>query len=181
MADSESLQEIAELMKARNRIDDSISRIIGRPASVNHIGEFVASVIFDITLHPSATHKGSDGYFAGGRLEGKSVNIKFCSKNDGNMNITRKSPPDFYLVLTGPRAAAASSRGTTRPWKIVSAFLFNHDALVSELERRGVKNIGDATSVRRQYWDEAEVYPSHANASLPLSQRQMQMLRLFNS
>ena len=181
MTNSKSLQKIAELIKTRNRIDDSISKIIERPACASHVGEFVASRIFDLTLHQAATHKGSDGYFSDGRLKGKSVNIKFCSKNKGLLNIVSKSAPDFYLVLTGPRAGAASSRGTTSPWKIVSVFLFHHDALVRELKRHGPKNIGIATSVRRQYWDEAEIYPSPTNASLPLSQRQAQMLQLFNS
>ena len=49
MADSKNLQEIAELMKARNRIDDSVSRIIGRPAITSHVGEFVASEIFGLS------------------------------------------------------------------------------------------------------------------------------------
>ena len=181
MTDANKLQALAEIIKTRNRIDDSISEIIDRPALPGHFGEFVAAQIFDITLHESATHRGSDGYFTDGKLEGKSVNIKFYPKNEGLLDITLKSPPDFYLVLAGPRVAAEPSRGTTRPWKITSAFLFNHDELVSELKRRRLKNIGAATSVRRQYWDAAEIYPVPTNPNIPLSQRQIRMLQLFNS
>lgn len=180
MTDANKLQALAEIIKTRNRIDDSISEIIGRPALPGHFGEFVAAEIFDITLHESATHRGSDGYFADGKLEGKSVNIKFYPKNEGLLDITLKSPPDFYLVLAGPRVAAEPSRGTTRPWKITSAFLFNHAELVSDLKSRGVK-LGTATSVRRQYWDEAEIYPAPTNPNISLSPLQKRMLQLFNS
>ena len=181
MADSASLQALAELIKERNPIDAAISEIIGRPAQSGNIAEFVAAEIFGIKLHPSANHIGSDGYFAGGNLEGKSVNIKFKSKNDRDLDIALKTPPDFYLVLTGKRAVAESSRGTTQPWQIAGAFLFNHDELVSDLKSRNVKIGDDPSSIKGSLWNEAEIYPSPTNPNIPLSPSQKQMLQLFNS
>ena len=180
MTDSASLQALAELIKKRNPIDAAISEIIGYPAHSRHIAEFVAAEIFDIRLHPSTNHKGSDGYFTSGNLEGKSVNIKFKSKDDGLLDIGRQSPPDFYLVFTGKRAPAESSRGTTQPWEIASVFLFNYAELVSDLKNRGVK-IGNATSICRRYWNDAKIYPSPTNPNIPLSPSQTRALQLFNS
>lgn len=179
MADIGRLRELAALIRRRNAIDAEIAEVIGRPTLIGHVGEYLAAEIFDITLHESAVHKGSDGYFADGRLAGKSVNIKFYSANAGLLDISQESPPDYYLVLTGARTAAATSRGETRPWGIDAAFLFNHAALVSELSGR-VK-IGVATSVRRHYWDAAEVYPSDANPELRLTERQIETLRMFSA
>src|SRR5215467_11556325 len=45
---------------------------------------------------------------------------------------------DYYLVLTGPPSAAASSRGTTRPWCIQALFLFDARQLRSEQMMRRV-------------------------------------------
>lgn len=179
MANIDELRKIATLIRRRNAIDAEIAEVIGRPALIQHVGEYLAAEIFGITLHESAVHKGSDGYFADGCLSGKSVNIKFYSANAGLLDISLKSPPDYYLVLTGAMTSAATSRCETRPWGIDAAFLFNHAALVSELSGR-VK-IGVATSVRRHYWDAAEVYPSDANPELRLTERQIKTLRMFSA
>lgn len=180
MANIDELRGLAALMRCRNAIDAEIAEVIGRPALIGNVGEYLASEIFGITLHESAVHRGSDGYFADGRLAGKSVNIKFYSANSGLLDISRQSPPDYYLVLTGARTAAATSRGETRPWGIDAAFLFNHAALVSELSER-VKISDDPISVRQCYWDAAEVYPSAANPELRLTARQIETLRMFSN
>lgn len=39
------LKRIAELLEKRNQIDLELSKIMGRPATVGHIGEFIASKI----------------------------------------------------------------------------------------------------------------------------------------
>lgn len=179
MADIGGLQGLAALIRRRNSVDGEIAELIGRPALIGHVGEYLAAEIFDIRLHESAVHKGSDGYFADGCLAGKSVNIKFYSANSGLLDIARQSPPDYYLVLTGARTATTTSRGETRPWGIDAAFLFNHAALVSELSGR-VK-IGVETSVRRHYWDAAEVYPSGANPELRLTPCQIETLKMFST
>ena len=169
------LELLAALIKQRNAIDKDISDIIGRPAERGHIGEFVAAEIFDIELHESATHKGSDGVFRRGRFACRTVNIKSYGKNDGILDMKREDPPDFYLVLTGPRTGANTSRGTTRPWTISSVFLFNHHELDSKITSKSRRPAG----VRRYLWDEAEVYPNPNNGTLLLTPEQRSMLEMF--
>ena len=50
------LQSLAALIRARNAIEIPITQIIGRPSQLGHIGEFIASRIFDIALEESAVH-----------------------------------------------------------------------------------------------------------------------------
>ena len=176
MTGYDDLQRLASLIRKRNAIEKEVTAIIERPMHIGHIGEFIAARVFGIELHASATHKGSDGYFISGGLEGRSVNIKFYGKNEGILDMKHGDPPDFYLVLTGPRRESASSRGLTRPWMISSVFLFEHHELVSKLT---VKNIGIATSVKRHLWDTAEIYPSQNNITLQLTQSQRSAIEMF--
>lgn len=60
------IEKIAELLKKRNEIDREIAKIICRPSTRGHIGEFIASKIFKIKLESSATTKGFDGVFTEG-------------------------------------------------------------------------------------------------------------------
>ena len=178
MTGRERLRRLASLIRQRNDVDREIATIIGRPAHPGHIGEFVAAEIFDIDLHESATHKGEDGHFASGPLAGRSVNVKKSSTDEGLLNIRPDALPDFFLVLTGPRTQAASSRGTTQPWTIEQVFLFEAAPLVEQLRERGVR-IGIATSVRRHLWDDAMIYPSPSNPALRLTPEQVSMLEMF--
>ena len=107
MRKHDQLCELASLISQRNSIENEISAIIGRPAHSGHIGEFVASLIFDIELAESASNKGTDGHFTRGCLAGKSVNVKKYSKNDRILDIALDAPPDFYLVLTRPKNASS--------------------------------------------------------------------------
>ena len=72
----EQLQQLAELIRQRNRIDDAIADLIGRPAEKGHVSEYIAAIIFDIELCSSKTNRGADGYFRSGALAGRSVEIK---------------------------------------------------------------------------------------------------------
>ena len=85
---------------------------------------------------------------------------------------------DHYLVLAGPRSAAASSKGGTRPWRIDAVYLFDSKYLLADLTSRGVK-VGVATGVRNAHWEAAEIYPTSANPALPVSARQAAKLALF--
>ncbi len=138
----------------------------------------MASRIFGIRLPESAVTKGIDGRFTGGPLAGRSVNIKKYGIHQGLLDIRPDAVPDYYLVLAGPRSQPVSSRGITQPWVIESVFLFDGPAIVRELSKRGVK-IGVATSVRRHLWDEAEIYPTPNNPTLPLTAEQRAMIALF--
>ena len=174
----ESLEQLAKAVKQKNIIDDEIADIIGRPAERGHTGEYIASRVFGIRLERSASHKGIDGHFASGNLVGKTVNIKWYGKWDGLLDINPKTLPDFYLVMTGSKAGATSSRGTTRPWMVSHVFLFDAHRLLVKLEGRGIK-IGVATSVAEGLWREAEVYPAQRNSRLVISEEQKRLLALF--
>ena len=55
------IEELSKLIEQRNHIDYQIKEIINRPAITGHIGEFIASKIFDIELETSASAKSIDG------------------------------------------------------------------------------------------------------------------------
>jgi len=174
----DDLARLAESIRTLNRVKHEIAAIIGRPAQIGHVGEYIASRIFDIVLEPSASSKGIDGNFVRGPLAGRSVNVKWYTKREFMLNITPDFLPDYYLVMTGPRTAPGRSDGTTRPWVIEAVYLFDAHDLVRELEARGVK-IGVATSVRQGLWERAEIYPRQHNPALVLSREQKSALALF--
>ncbi len=178
MTPQDELEMLASLIKVRNTVENAIAGLIGRPAHPGHVGEFVASMIFDIELPESAVNRGSDGHFRNGPLAGKSVNVKKYSLHQGLLDIRADALPDYYLVLTGPKLQPVSTRGTAQPWVIEYAFLFDANALMQRIMQRGVK-IGVATSVRQELWREAEIYPSSNNPALRLTETQRSMLELF--
>src|SRR5690242_4625709 len=130
-----------------------------RPMTSGHLGEWIAAQVFDIELEESAVAAGIDGRFRSGPLRGRTVNVKWYLKREGLLDTTESTALDYYLVLTGPTSAAGSSRGTTRPWCIEAVFLFDAPQLRSEQVMRGVK-LGVASSVIKQQWAAAEIYPS---------------------
>lgn len=144
-----------------------------------HLGEWIAAQIFDIQLEQSAVAAGIDGKFRSGPLQGRPVNIKWYLKREGLLDTSESARLDYYLVLTGPPSAAASSRGATRPWRIDAVFLFDARQLRAEQIERGVKR-GTASSVVKWQWSAAEIYPV-ANSVLPVSSRQAELLHLFGT
>jgi len=174
------LEALAALLRKRKQIDVEISEIINRPSIPQHLGEFIASKIFNIRLESSATAKGIDGVFIEGPLKGKTVNIKTYGKQEGILDITLKNLADYYLVLTGPKSPPATSRGESRPVVISYVYFFEMKDLVDKIGNRGVK-IGVATSVAKSYWKEAEVYPKQTNRRLELTKEQIRFLKLFST
>ena len=63
--------------------------------------------IFKVTLAKYANRKVIDGWFAGGPLAKKTVNVKWYGKREGLLDINPGGVPDNYLVLTGPKWEAA--------------------------------------------------------------------------
>lgn len=122
------LTALSVLLKRKNEVEREMTSIIGRPLEKGHFGEFVAAAIFGIELCGSAAQEGYDGWFRGGALDGKTVNIKYYTKHDGLLDLKRENGPDYYLVMTGPPAEPAPSCGQTRPWVIESVFLFQADS-----------------------------------------------------
>jgi hypothetical protein len=178
--DREALERVAGLVKQRNMIDADIAAVIARPVTTGHLGEWIASQVFDIALEPSASARTIDGRFASGPLAGQTVNIKWYTKREGLLDLAEGPCPDYYLVLTGPLAPAASSRGTTRPLLVTSVYLFHSARLLDALRTRGIR-FSVATSVRTHLWEAAEIYPRSNNPELPLAPAQVEALSLFGN
>jgi hypothetical protein len=174
------LSELADILRKRNALDAEIAAIISRPAIRSHLGEYIASSVFDIELNASAAEKASDGRFRSGPLAGSSVNVKFLGEQDGLLAIRRDGVPDFYLVMTGPVAPPRASRGRSVPTLIVHVYLFDGHKLVAELTAEG-KKLSEATPIGKQRWMAAEVYPESKSALLQVGEEQRTMLRLFGS
>ena len=173
------LEQLASLLERRNDIDEEIAALIGRPAIRGHVGEWIAREIFRVALEESAVHEGFDGRFSDGPLAGKTVNVKWYGKREGVLDINPDGVPDYYLVMTGPKSVAMTSRGQTRPLVITEVFLFDAPALVERLHRLGVR-VDVATSVRQHEWETARVYPVAApGARLTLTGVQREALKLF--
>jgi hypothetical protein len=176
----DELIQLADLIRRRNLLEREITALIGRPAQIGHIGEYIASKVFLIDLEESASHKDIDGRFSDGPLKGYTVNIKCYAMREGLLDITPGTRADYYLVLTGPKSAVMTSRGRVRPWVIEAVYLFEIHPLVAKLEAQGIK-IGIASSIRQQFWDQAEIYPNQRSTKLIVSEEQQKQLRLFNA
>ena len=175
----DDLKVLANYIKERNQNEVRITELIDRPAAIGHIGEYIASRIFNIELEESASHKGSDGCFQDGDLKGCSVNIKWYAMRQGLLDINPDGLPDYYLVLTGPESKTMTSRGAVRPWIVDAVFLFKADELMPQLKETGVK-IGIASSVKKQLWDSAQIYPHQTSNLLLLTEEQRRLLALFS-
>jgi hypothetical protein len=78
----DDLERLAALIREQNRVAEEIGKLIGRPALVGHVGEFIAAKVFDIKLAASATERAIDGHFVSGPLVGRSVNVKWYGARD---------------------------------------------------------------------------------------------------
>ncbi|HVB72567.1 MAG TPA: hypothetical protein VNE38_03330 [Ktedonobacteraceae bacterium] len=174
----DDLTLLADLLKKRNAIDEQIAALIRRPAQTGHIGEYIASAIFGIRLHQSASHGSSDGEFTSGPLAGYNVDVKFYLKHESILDLNPDKPPDYYLVITGPKGTNNSSRDGVRPLAIESVFLFDGPKIIETLRQNGGK-IGIASGIRKEYWNAAEIYPHWNNKILPMTNEQFAMLALF--
>ena len=180
----QDLTHLADLIARRNAIDAEIANLIGRPVHSGHVGEFLAARIFPIDLHERATTRASDGVFKGGPLSGSTVNIKFYSKWGGLLDmVSSEDPtahPDYYLIMSGPVAPPISSKGTHSPLVIESVYLFHSNTLLEALKSfpRMVK-LGIGTSIRKQIWQQAMIYPEQVNQALILTDEQRAALQLF--
>ena len=142
-----------------------------------HAGEWIAKQIFDLDLEKAANAAGIDGRFLSGPLAGRTVNVKWYLKREGMLDVTRSASLDYYLVLTGP-AMRAQDPKTLRSWRITSAYLFDAQKLLAELEESG-KGIGVASSITLRQWAAAEIYPNPTNSALVLNERQRDQLAAF--
>jgi hypothetical protein len=179
--DVEELTELAALLRERNALDARIGRLLDRPVTTGHIGEWIAARIFDIELEAAANIAGYDGHFTTGALAGQTVNVKAYGKHESSLDMKSTAPLDYYLVFTGPKPtkeAWISTRGTLRPFCIHSVFLFDAHRLRAEIIARG-KTPSEATSVLSARWQAAEIYPRSNNPLLVISEAQRRQLELF--
>jgi hypothetical protein len=174
-----NLPRLAELIKSRNTVDSNIAHLIGHSVNIGSVGDHIASTIFGITLIESAAHKEFAGIFSDEPLMGKSVDVQWHPRREGDLNIKTDPSPDYYLVFTGPKPGPGMPHGLVNPWIIESVFLFDAGELLSALRERGVQ-IGTRTSVIGQLWDRAEIFPVQRNNRLILSEEQRKLLSLFD-
>ena len=113
-------------------------------------------------------------------MAGRTVNIKWYSKLEYMLDINPDDLPDFFLVMTGPKALEMTSKGGIRPWLIDYVFLINVVELMIELKARGVM-IGVATSVRKHEWQAAEIFPNKRSMVYRMTDDQMGKLLDFGS
>jgi hypothetical protein len=172
-AGTDDLDGLSTLIQTRNAVDAEIAQLIGRPASLGNIGEFIAARVFDISMASSGVNPGHDGVFTRGPLLGMTVNVKLYAHDAGLLDIS-SHPVDFYLVLTGPRPAT-SIGPRALPIRVEAVYLFDASALLNALAISGVR-VGVATSVRREQWEAARIFPPRPGAPLPLDERQLQIL-----
>ncbi len=175
----EDLAKLADLLQQRNALDADITALIGRPALRSHVGEYIASRIFNIELNASAAERATDGRFRSGPLEGRSVNVKFYGEQDGLLAIRHDAVPDLYLVMTGEVSAPRASRGRTVPTVVKHVYLFDAGTLIAELRAEGRK-LSEATPIGKHRWIAAEVYPEPNNVLLRVTDDQRRLLALFS-
>lgn len=55
MSTDTDLERLADFIRRRNQIGRQIAALIGRPATIGHVGEFIAAAVFDLELEESAS------------------------------------------------------------------------------------------------------------------------------
>ncbi len=171
-----NLPWLASLIKSRNTIDSKIATLIGRPAQVGNVGEYIAMLIFNIKRDETGKNRGYDGHFMQGPLAGQSVDVQWRPRHDGQLHIKQDAFPDYYLIFTGPETAVPAQ---ANPWLIERIFLFQTTELLNALRERGVQ-IGNSTSITGPLWERAEIYPVPRNHRLILSDEERKLLIHFS-
>jgi hypothetical protein len=92
--ETDSLAQVATLLRERNAIDVELARLINRPMTSGHLGEWIAAQIFNIQLEATAVAAGVDGRFRSGPLQGRTVNIKWYLKREGLLDMTQSTALD---------------------------------------------------------------------------------------
>jgi hypothetical protein len=86
------------MLRQRNEIDAELARLMQRPMTSGHLGEWIAAQVFDLQLEPSAVTAGIEGRFRSGPLRGCTVNIKWYLKREGSLDTLESAALDYYLA-----------------------------------------------------------------------------------
>lgn len=97
---TDSLARAAALLRERNEIDAELARLMHRPMTSGHLGEWIAAKVFDIELEASAVAAGIDGHFRSGPWQGRTVNVKWSLKREGALD----SATNTQLTVTPMQA-----------------------------------------------------------------------------
>ncbi len=173
-----NLNRLAELLRARNTVESNLANLLGDSVSLSSVGEYITATLFGIMLVHSPQHGEFAGIFNHDPLIGKTVDVQWYPHREGTLNIHTDPPPDYYLILAGPKQEPGTARALVNPWLIKSVHLFETQALLIALRERGVQ-IGSHTSVMNQFWERAEIFPEQRNMALVLTNEQRQALTLF--
>ena len=177
-----NLPRLAELLKSRNTVEGNIANLIGQPVNIGSVGDYIASAIFGITRESPATQRAQNSgiydRFSYGPLAGHSVDVQWHTRREGELSLRTDPPPDYYLVLAGPKAGANALHSLLNPWVIESVYLFDARELLTALHERGVQ-IGNRTSVIGELWERAEIFPVQHNNRLVLTGDHRKLLTLF--
>lgn len=173
-----NLARLAELLRARNTVESNLANLLRSSVSLGTVGESIAAQIFHITPTPATRQNQFAGIFASQLCAGQTVDVQWCPRREGFLNIHSAPAPDYLLVLAGPRPESSTTRALVNPWLISSVHLFHSQELLAALRERGVQ-IGSHTSVIAQLWERAEIFPTQRNPSLMLTEEQRQLLKLF--
>jgi hypothetical protein len=174
----ESVTAVARLVRERDVIDGEITRIINRPAVAGHLGEWLASELFDIDLEPPGSAEAFDGRFASGPLATGTVNIEWISRRDEQLDPDSSRAIDFHLVFTGTRALALTTKGLVRPVRINACYLFDARELEARQAARGATSCA-AAGLRAEEWNAAEIFPDRNNPLLTIGPEAHGLLALF--
>lgn len=175
----DELSRLSNLIEERNRVKNKMTAIIGQAAQLRYVGDYIAAAIFDLTLHPvGSKNRIGDGYFTAGPLAGQSVEVKWHSREEYELDIDTAALPDYYLVFNGPRVSTDESRRSLHQWAIGRVHLFQTSALLDTLPQRTHK-AKEPVSAGKAQWDDAELYPTPHNTLLALTDAQRAQLSLF--
>lgn len=172
------LSRLADLVRARNTVESNTANLLGTAVNLNTVGAYIAANIFGMRLLPSAQHNEFTGIFSTAPLSGKTVDVQWYPRREGSMHVHSDPPPDYYLILAGPKQESSTMRAFVNPWIIASVHLFDGHQLLNVVRERRVQ-IGPRTSVITQLWEQAEIFPTQRNPLLPLTPEQRQLLQLF--
>jgi len=175
----DELSRLSNLIEERNRVKNNMTAIIGQPAQRGYVGNYIAAVIFGLTLHPPGSESRiGDGYFTAGLLAGQSVEVRWHSREGYRLDVDLAALPDYYLVFNGPPVSTSEVQRSHQQWAIGRVRLFQTSALLDMLPQPTHKAKVSVSAGKAQ-WDNAELYPTPHNTLLALTDVQRAQLNLF--